>query len=207
MTDGKNSSKAEAKAKQPPLASRLVFKKYSLMPKVLHVLKFQSFPAMRHHPEVVMKKTAILSLGALACTLLVFAVPSFNNAPRDNKVTQGNPGDSDTIAGKQWQCETETGSDAPNLIVLQKNGSFLKLIDYSEVSGNGTNYDLQGEFDIKQDQLLARISKPSGEVYTDVYTVKQIDDGNMQMTRTVNNTDNTDTESTSYKCSMLASRS
>ena len=83
----------------------------------------------------------------------------------------------------------ETGPDAPNLIVLQENGSFLKLIDYSEVSDNGANYDLQGEFDIKQDQLLARISKPSGEVYTDVYTVKQMADGNMQMTHTVNNTD------------------
>lgn len=153
-----------------------------------------------------MNKPVILSLGAMACALMVFAVPSYNNAHRD-KLAQGNPGDSDTITGKQWQCETETGPDAPNLIVLQENGSFLKLIDYSEVSGNGANYDLQGEFDIKQDQLLARISKPSGEVYTDVYTVKQMDDGNMHMTRTVNNTDNTNTENTSYNCSMLASRS
>jgi hypothetical protein len=189
-----------------PLSSRLVFKKYPALPKVLHGLKFQSFPAMRHNLEVAMKKPVILSLGAMACALLVFAVPSYNN-PHREKVAQSTPGDTDPVTGKQWLCETESGPDAPNLIVLQKNGSFLKLIDYSEVSGNGTNYDLQGEFDIKQDQLLARISKPSGEVYTDVYTVKQMDDGNMQMTRTVNNTDNADTENTSYNCSMLASGS
>ena len=161
---------------------------------------------MRHNPEVVMKKPVILSLGAMACALLVFAVPSYNNAHLD-KLAQGNPGDSDTITGKQWQCETETGPDSPNLIVLQENGSFLKLIDYSEVSGNGADYDLQGEFDIKQDQLLARISKPSGEVYTDTYTVKQVAAGKMQMTHAVDNSENTAAENTLYSCSMLASRS
>ena len=153
-----------------------------------------------------MNKPVILSLGAMTCALLVFAVPSYNKVQRE-QVTQDNHGDSDTVTGKHWHCVTQTGPDAPNLIVLQKNGSFLKLIDYSEVSDNGSNYDLQGQFDIKQDQLLARISKPSGEIYTDVYTVKQMDDGEMQMTRTVDNTNNTDTENIRYNCSMLASRS
>jgi len=153
-----------------------------------------------------MNKPVILSLGAMACALLVFAVPGYNNIPWKN-VIQGNPGDSDTVYGKHWQCITQTGTDAPNLIVLRENGRFLKLIDYSEVTANGTNYDLQGRFDVKQDRLLAHTSKPSGEVYTEVYTVKQMDHGKMQMTLSVNNAGNKDTENTLYNCSMQASRS
>ena len=38
-----------------------------------------------------MNKPVILSLGAMACALMVFAVPSYNNAHRD-KLAQGNPG-------------------------------------------------------------------------------------------------------------------
>ena len=153
-----------------------------------------------------MNKPVILSLGAMACALLVFAVPSFNNVQRE-KFSQRNPLDSDTVTGKHWQCMTQTGPDAPNLIVLHENGSFLQLIDYSEVTSNGTNYDLQGQFDIKQDRLLARISKSSGEVYTDVYTIRHIDGRKMQMTHSVNNADNTDTENTRYNCSVRASQS
>jgi PAS domain-containing protein len=161
---------------------------------------------MRHKPEVAMNKPVILSLGAMLCALLVFAVPSYKDILQE-KAAQGDTRASDTVTGKHWQCVTQSGPDAPNMIVLRENGSFLKLIDYSEVSDNGSNYDLQGQFDIKQDQLLARISKPSGEVYTDAYTVKHMDGGKMQMTRSVSNTDKTDTENTRYNCNMLASRS
>jgi hypothetical protein len=152
-----------------------------------------------------MNKPAILSLGALACAIAVFAVPSYNNGLGE-KVARSKPGDSDMVTGKHWQCVTQAGPDAPNLIVLHENGSFLKLIDHSQVTNNGTNYDLQGQFDIKHDQLLAHISKPSGEVYTDAYTLKHVDTRKMQMTRTVSNTDSTDTEDTRYTCSMLASQ-
>ncbi len=153
-----------------------------------------------------MNKPVILSLGAMACALLVFAVPAYNNLQRDS-VVQGNAASSDPVSGKHWQCVTQKGPDAPNLIVLRDNGGFMKLIDHSEVIDNGTNYDLQGRFDIKQDQLLAHIRKPSGEVYTDAYTVKQVAAGKMQMTHAANTPESTAAENTFYSCSMLASRS
>jgi hypothetical protein len=153
-----------------------------------------------------MNKPVILSLGAMACALLVFAVPSFNYMQRET-FAQVSPGDNHTVTGKRWQCITQKGPDAPNLIVLRENGSFLKLIDYSKVTDNGTNYDLQGRFDVKQDRLLARINNPSGEEYTDAYTVKLMDGGKMQMTRSVNNTDNSDAGNTRYNCSLQASSS
>ena len=152
-----------------------------------------------------MNKPVILSLGAMACALLVFAVPAYHNIQQDS-VVQGKAATSDTVSGKHWQCVTQTGPDAPNLIVLRGDGGFMKLIDHSEVTDNGTNYDLQGSFDIKQDQLLAHIRKPSGEVYTDAYTVKQLAAGKMQMTHTVKNPENTAAENSLYSCSMLASR-
>jgi hypothetical protein len=153
-----------------------------------------------------MNKPVILSLGAMACVLLVFAVPAFNTMERD-RVAQGNTASSDPVSGKHWQCVTQNGPDAPNLIVLRDNGGFMKLIDHSEAIDNGTNYDLQGSFDIKQDQLLAHIRKPSGEVVTDAYTVKHVAAGKMQMTHAVKNPENTAAEDTLYSCSMLASRS
>jgi len=153
-----------------------------------------------------MNKPVILSLGAMACALLVFAVPAYNNLERDGAL-QGNVASSDPVSGKHWQCVTQKGPDAPNLIVLRDNGGFMKLIDHSEVIDNGTNYDLQGRFDIKQNQLLAHIRKPSGEVYTDAYTVKLLAAGKMQMTHTVNKSESQAAEDTLYSCNMLASRS
>lgn len=153
-----------------------------------------------------MNKPVILSLGAMTCALLVFAVPAYNNLQRDSTV-QVNAAGSDPVTGKHWQCVTQKGPDAPNMIVLQDNGGFIKLIDHSEVIDNGTDYDLQGSFDIKQDQLLARIRKSSGEVYTDAYTVKHLSAGKMQMTHAVNNPESRAAENTLYNCSMLASRS
>jgi hypothetical protein len=153
-----------------------------------------------------MNKPVILSLGAMACALLVFAVPSYNKLQGET-AARSTPGSGDTITGKRWQCVTQQGPDAPNLIVLLEDGGFLKLIDYSEVAANGTDYDLQGRFDIKQDRLLAHISKHSGEEVMDGYTVKHMDSGKMQMTRNVDNSGDTDTGNTSYNCSMQASRS
>ena len=152
-----------------------------------------------------MNKPVILSLGAMACALLVFAVPAYNKLQPDS-VVQGNTASSDPVSGKHWQCVTQTGPDAPNLIVLRDNGGFMKLIDHSEVTDNGTNYDLQGSFDIKQDQLLASIRKHSGDVYTDAYTIKHLSAGKMQMTHAVKNPENTAAENSLYSCSMLASR-
>jgi len=149
-----------------------------------------------------MNKPVILSLGAMVCAILVFAVPSYNNIQRAT-VTAGNAEHNDMVSGKRWQCVTQTGPDAPNLVILRENGRFLKLIDYSEVVDNGTNYDLQGMFDIKKDQLLARVSNPSGEIYTDVYTLEPVDNEKMQMTRP----GDTDSENTRYNCSMQASHS
>jgi len=153
-----------------------------------------------------MNKPVILSLAAMACAMLVFAVPSYTSLGHD-PVIQGKAENVDKVTGKNWQCVTQTGPDAPNLIVLRENGSFMKLIDYSEVTDNGTNYDLQGRFDIKQDRLLAHIGKPSGEVYTDAYTVEPLDGGKMQMTRSVDNAENSKTGNTRYSCRMQASRS
>lgn len=151
-----------------------------------------------------MNKPAILSLGAMACALLVLAVPSYNNM-QQNTAAQFNTETNNPVSGKHWQCVTQQGPDAPNLIVLRGNGGFLKLIDYSDVTENGTNYDLQGSFDVRQDRLLAHVRKPSGEILTDAYTVKQTGDRKMQMTHTANDTESKDTENTLYSCSMLAS--
>jgi hypothetical protein len=153
-----------------------------------------------------MNKPAILSLGAMACAILVLAVPTYNNM-QQNTAVQLNLETHNPVSGKHWQCVTQRGPDAPNLIVLRNNGGFLKLIDHSEVTGNGTKYDLQGSFDIKQDRLLAHVRKPSGEIITDAYTVKQTGDGKMQMTRAANNAKGKDTENTLYSCNMQASSS
>ena len=153
-----------------------------------------------------MEKPVVLSLGAMTCALLVFAVPAYNNLLRDS-VVHDNTATSDPVSGKHWQCVTQKGPDAPNLIILRDNGIFLKLIDHSESLDNGTNYDLQGRFDINQEQLLAHIRKSSGDIFTDAYTVKHLASGKMQMTHAVDNTGSTGTESTLYSCSMLASSS
>ena len=148
-----------------------------------------------------MNKPVSLSLGAMVCALLVFAVPAYNNMQQDS-VGRISPGAVDPFAGNRWQCVTQSGPDAPNLVILRENGIFLKLIDYRHIVDNGTNYDLQGMYDIEEDQLLARISDPSGEVYTDTYTVKHMAAGKMQLTRS----ENPDTENTRYNCSLQASR-
>ncbi|HYQ73183.1 MAG TPA: hypothetical protein VET88_14785 [Gammaproteobacteria bacterium] len=149
-----------------------------------------------------MNKPAILSVGAIASVLLVFAVPSYNTT-QQGTLNNGGMEEIQPVAGRRWQCVTRTGPDAPNLVVLRENGMFLKLIDYKYVVDNGTNFDLQGMYDIKQDQLLARISGPSGEIFTDTYTVKHMDDGKIQLTRSEDSAG----ENTRYSCSMQASRS
>ena len=149
-----------------------------------------------------MNKPVILSLGAMACVLLVFAVPAYNTIQQDTTI-ENTAGNIDPFAGNRWQCVTQTGPDAPNLVILRENGVFLKLIDYKYAVDNGTNYDLQGMYDIKQDQLLARITGPSGEIYTDTYTVRHVDSGKMQLTRS----EDSKTGNTRYSCSMEASRS
>lgn len=153
-----------------------------------------------------MNKPAILSLCAMACALLVLAVPSYNYV-QQNTAIQPDTDTNNPVSGKHWQCVTQQGPDAPNLIVLRDNGGFLKLIDYSVVTNNGTNYDLQGSFQIKQDRLLARVRRPDGEILTDAYTVKQTGTGKMQMTHAAGNTESMDTENTLYRCSMQASSS
>ena len=151
-----------------------------------------------------MNKPVILSLGAMACAVLVFAVPAYNNLHLETQAS-GTPGvgGTDPFTGNRWQCVTQSGPDAPNLVILRENGIFLKLIDYKYLADNGTNYDLQGMYDIKENQLLARVSSPSGEVYTDTYTIKRVSGVKMQLTRS----ENPDSENTRYQCSMQASRS
>jgi len=178
------------------------------MPNALHGLKFMLvLPCSKQHTqEVAVNKPAIISLGAMACVLVVLAVPSYNNMLQ-NTAAQSDAETNNPVSGKHWQCVTQQGPDAPNLIVLRDNGGFLKLIDYSEISNNGTNYDLQGSFQVDQDRLLARVRKPDGEILMDAYTVKQTGDGKMQMTHAANSAESTDTENTLYRCSMLASNS
>jgi hypothetical protein len=160
----------------------------------------------RHTPEVSVNKPAILSLGAMACVIMVLAVPSYNKIQLITAV-QPDTETNNPVSGKHWQCVTQQGPDAPNLIVLRDNGGFLKLIDYSEISNNGTNYDLRGSFQVEQDRLLARVRKPDGEIVTDAYIVKQTGEGKMHMTRATNNSESKDSEDTLYSCSMLASNS
>lgn len=157
-----------------------------------------------------MKKPAILSICALASIVVALAVPTYNNIQK-NLVEPGATADSASPTdGKHWHCVTRSGPDAPNLIVLRNNGHILKLIDHSRVSGNGTRYDLQGIFEITEDRLVANMSSGSGEVFTDTYTVQSTEPGKMRITHAGNGSDTgpgSETEPTSYSCSMLASRS
>jgi hypothetical protein len=178
------------------------------VPKVLQGLKFMLVlpRSKRHTPEVAVNKPAIFSLGAMACVVAVLAVPSYNNLQK-NTAVQPDTETNHPVSGKHWQCVTQQGPDAPNLIVLRDNGGFLKLIDYSEISNNGTNYDLRGSFQVEQDRLLAHVRKPDGEIVTDAYTVKPLGEGKMRMTQATSNTESKDTEDTLYSCRMLASSS
>lgn len=151
-----------------------------------------------------MNKPAILSLCAMACIIGVLAIPSYKNMPQHAAV-QPDSEKNNPVSGKHWQCVTRQGPDAPNLIVLRENGGFLKLIDYSEITSNGSNYDLRGSFQVEHDRLLAHIRKPDGEIVTDAYTVKQLDEGKIRMTHTASNSESKDTEDTLYSCTMLAS--
>ena len=153
-----------------------------------------------------MNKPVILSLCAMACVIGVLAVPSYNHMQQLAAV-QSDTETNNPVSGKHWQCVTRQGPDAPNLIVLRENGGFLKLIDYSEITSNGTNYDLQGSYEVEQDRLLARIRKPDGEIVTDAYTVKLLGEGKIRMTHTASNSESKDTEDTLYSCTMLASNS
>jgi hypothetical protein len=153
-----------------------------------------------------MNKPTILSLGAMASVLIALAIPSYNSL-QQGKVVSGYAAKPEMVSGKYWHCVSRTGPDAPNLIVLRDYGQMLKLIDHNQTSGNGTDYDLQGRFDITQDRLVAHLSSASGNTYTDTYTVKQLEPDKMLMLQTSGNPENSAAKDTRYNCSTLASRS
>lgn len=153
-----------------------------------------------------MSKPAILSLGAITSVIIALAIPTYNGVQKSAMLREADeePG---TVHRKYWHCVTQTGPDAPNLIVLHENGHFLKLIDHSRPTGNGTDYDLQGRYDIEEDRLVAHIGGQAGGEYTDTYIVKQLDTGKMLMTRAGTETEQAAQEKSRYSCRMLASRS
>lgn len=154
----------------------------------------------------VMSKPAILSLGAVTSMVIALAIPTYNGVLKSAMLTE--PGEqTGTGHGKYWHCVTQTGPDAPNLIVLQENGHFLKLIDHTRDTGNDTDYDLQGRYDIEGDRLVMRIGGQAGGEYTDTYIVKQLDTGKMLMTPAGTASGQAAQEKSRYSCRMLASRS
>jgi len=173
-----------------------------------------------------MNKHTLLTIAAIGSILIALAIPTYNSLRHDSsdllqdtsthhdissiQQDTGSPAKSEntTMASdSHWHCVTRTGPDAPNLIVLQNNGQFLKLIDHTRTTRKGTQYDLQGTFEIKQERLVASISSATGEVFTDTYTVKSSEPGEMQLTRSGGNSENSEMDNTEYRCRILANKS